>query len=129
MSILNLTVSGFLIKDPVSSSTKNGKDKVTFSIGCNRGYGDNKSVLFFNCEAYGKSAENISKYFSKGDEIIIEHGEIKQWTYEEKKYSSVLVLSWEFGKMKKDKQSKPESKQKNDEDYNNNPFDDDDIPF
>ena len=86
-------------------------------------------MLFFNCEAYGKSAENISKYFSKGDEIIIEHGEIKQWTYEEKKYSSVLVLSWEFGKMKKDKQSKPESKQKNDEDYNNNPFDDDDIPF
>ena len=129
MSILNLTVSGFLTKDPVSSSTKNGKDKVTFSIGCNRGYGDNKSVLFFNCEAYGKSAENISKYFSKGDEIIIERGEIKQWTYEEKKYSSVLVLSWEFGKMKKDKQSKPESKQKNDEDYNNNPFDVDDIPF
>ena len=129
MSILNLTVSGFLTKDPVSSSTKNGKDKVTFSIGCNRGYGDNKSVLFFNCEAYGKSAENISKYFSKGDEIIIEHGEIKQWTYEEKKYSSVLVLSWEFGKMKKDKQSKPESKQKDNEDYNDNPFDDENIPF
>lgn len=55
---------------------------------------------FFNCTAFGKTGENIEKYFSKGNKILIE-GEIRTDNYTnrdgQKVYSvNVIVQSFEF---------------------------------
>ena len=47
---------------------------VTFSIAVNRRFakqGEERQTDFFNIVAYGKTAEFISKYFSKGQGIAI----------------------------------------------------------
>ena len=44
------------------------------SVAVNRQYvkqGEERQADFFNCVAFGKTAEFLSKYFAKGQEIII----------------------------------------------------------
>lgn len=57
---------------------------VTFSIAVNRRFakqGEERQTDFFNIVAYGKTAEFISKYFSKGQGIAIV-GRIQNNNYE-----------------------------------------------
>lgn len=57
---------------------------VTFSVAVNRRFakqGEERQTDFFNIVAYGKTAEFISKYFSKGQSIAI-IGRIQNNNYE-----------------------------------------------
>lgn len=67
-----ITIHGYLGKDP-ELSYQNGQNgqyaKVTFSVGVGRSYGDETD--WFYCVMYGKRAETIDKFFSKGSQIIV----------------------------------------------------------
>ena len=65
-----IILSGRLTKDP---ELRQGKTTAFchFTIALDTGYGDRKKTLFIPCEAVGKTAEFIGKYFSKGDPIEI----------------------------------------------------------
>ncbi len=75
--------------------TRNVESKVTggeksiiisnFSIAISRDYKKDgePDVDFFNCVAFGKTAEFIQQYFSKGQQILVE-GKIRNSTYESK---------------------------------------------
>lgn len=87
---------GRLTKDP---EVKKGKEKnfVTFSIAVNK---KKDEANFFNCIAYGKTAEVISKYPKKGDKIAIE-GSVNNDNYTDKEgikhYScNIIVFSVEL---------------------------------
>ncbi len=54
-----------------------------FSIAQNRKVKDKDESQFFNCVAFGPTAELISKYFKKGSQIGIE-GNLRYETYEDK---------------------------------------------
>ncbi len=54
-----------------------------FSIAQNRKVKDKDEPQFFNCVAFGPTAELISKYFKKGSQIGIE-GNLRYETYEDK---------------------------------------------
>jgi single-strand DNA-binding protein len=60
-----------------------------------------EEVTFVDCEAFGKTAENIAKYFGKGKPILIE-GRLKldQWTdktsNDKRSKLKVVVESFEF---------------------------------
>ena len=64
-------LSGNLTKDAELRYTANDKAYSKFSIANNEGYGDNKKTNFFNCTLWGKSAENISRFLTKGQKVLI----------------------------------------------------------
>lgn len=65
-----IVVMGRLTADVQLKSTQSGKNVATFTIACDRDYGE-KEADFLNCVAWDKKAEFISKWFKKGDVIAL----------------------------------------------------------
>ncbi len=87
----HVTAMGTLTRDPESRAA--GSASVTaFSIAVNKKVKDEDRVYFFNCEAWGKTGENIQKFFSKGKPIIV-LGELQVDTWEKdgKKNSATKI--------------------------------------
>lgn len=96
----NHTIHGRLVRDPELTPRKNSdsSDRVNFTVAVDRRYGDETD--FFDCVAFGRTAEVIDKYFSKGKEIIVS-GEGQVHSYESKdgvkrKSYSIFVQSFDF---------------------------------
>jgi single-strand DNA-binding protein len=72
---------------------------------------NNDSVSWHRCTAFGKTAETLSKYTSKGDRLAIE-GKIQYREYEkdgEKRTSTDIVINaFEFLTSKKEKEQAEE---------------------
>lgn len=62
-------LKGRLTADPELRSTPNDVSVATFTIAINRRF-DRDKTDFVNCEAWRQTAEFVSKYFSKGKEIL-----------------------------------------------------------
>ena len=77
---------------------------VTFTIACDRDYrpkGEEREADFIDCVAWRSNAEFVSKWFHKGDMIIV-NGRLQTRTYEDKngvkrKVSEVIVDNLNFG--------------------------------
>ena len=86
-----------LVRD-VEVKVSNGLAISKFTVACNRAFNKEKSD-FINCVAFGKRAETIAQYFSKGSSINLE-GRIQTGFYEkdgQKKYTfEVVVENFEF---------------------------------
>lgn len=74
--------------------TTNGKAKLSFSIAVNDGYGDNKSVSYFDVTYWGKPAESIKGYLHKGKQLGIE-GRLKQdrWEKDGRTNTRVYIIA------------------------------------
>ena len=64
-------VTGNITKDAELRYTANDKAYSKFSIANNEGYGDNQKTNFFNCTLWGKSAENLNRFLTKGQKVLI----------------------------------------------------------
>ena len=64
-------VTGNITKDAELRYTANDKAYSKFCIANNEGYGDNKKTNFFNCTLWGKSAENLNRFLTKGQKVLI----------------------------------------------------------
>ena len=64
-------VTGNITKDAELRYTTNDKAYSKFSIANNEGYGDNQKTNFFNCTLWGKSAENLNRFLTKGQKVLI----------------------------------------------------------
>ena len=62
---------GRLTRDPELRHTGTGTPVCSFSIAIDNGYGENRQTDFINCVAWNKTAEFVSKYFTKGRMIIV----------------------------------------------------------
>ena len=79
---LNLwTGIGRATKDIEMFTSKAGLTVGKFSIACN-GYRDG-DVSFFNCVMFGKFAEGVGKWITKGKQLGI-HAELKQTKWQDK---------------------------------------------
>lgn len=81
----NVMLIGRLTKDPESKYLPSGMAVVEFSI-ANNYYMSNKSsneVNYFDVVAYGKIAETVSKYLTKGKQIAIT-GTLRQDRWQDK---------------------------------------------
>ena len=112
-------------KDIELKQTPNGTSVAEFSIAVNRAFknanGERESD-FFNCIAFSKLAETISRYVKKGDQIGIE-GRLQTRNYTNKEgrkvyVTEIIVENVEFLQSKK--QDEPHFEELNP---------DDDIPF
>lgn len=130
----NIVLAGRLTKAPELKITNSGVDVLPFTIAVNRAYAksnDEVTADFIPCIAWRKTATFISKYFNKGDGIVIKGRlETRKWvdnngnnrvSYE------VIVENTEF----------PQGKSKNNTIATNTPIPsmvedlpvDDDLPF
>ena len=66
-----IILTGNITKDAELRYTANDKAYSKFSIANNEGYGENKKTNFFNCTLWGKSAENLNRFLTKGQKVLI----------------------------------------------------------
>lgn len=93
---------GNLTRDPEARTTPKGTAISSFSLAMNRRYKtengeDRDETTFIDCESYGKQAELITKYLSKGRPLMVE-GRLKLDTWEKngEKRSRVKVVVENF---------------------------------
>mgnify|MGYP004454531631 FL=1 len=95
---------GNLTRDPDSRQTQSGTVICRFTIAVNRSYTSQDGTLrdeacFIDIECFGRTAENVAKYFGKGKPILVE-GRLRQDTWEDKttnqKRSKLVVVLERF---------------------------------
>ena len=75
-----IIVMGRLTKDPELRRTGNGTAVTSFTIACDRDFGD-KETDFLECVAWKNTAEFVDKYFSKGRMAVVAGRlQIRGWT-------------------------------------------------
>ena len=102
--INKVIIMGRITRELELKTTTGGSSYVKFSVAVDEGYGEHKKTDFIPCIAWGKTAEFVSKYFSKGKMIII-IGKITtaSWTGQDgsTKYDTgVFVREVQFGEKK-----------------------------
>ena len=93
-------LAGNLTKDPEMSYTTEQKAVVNFNIAVNSRYGQREETCFMRCAAFGATAENITKYLTKGSPIFVE-GRLVQnnWTAQDgtkRSQIQMIVNSFRF---------------------------------
>lgn len=76
-------IKGRLVADPELRQTQSNISVCRFRVAVNRGYKEadgSTKADFISCTAWRQSAEFISKYFAKGQEIIV-RGEMRNADY------------------------------------------------
>ncbi|MGL6009359.1 MAG: single-stranded DNA-binding protein [Culicoidibacterales bacterium] len=100
-----------------------------FSVAVQRSFADKKTgekiTDFFNCVAFGKTAENLSKYVKKGNQIgivgSIQFGEYENKEGQKVKKTDLVVNSFTFiSEQKQQQQTAPQFNQM---------LSEDDMPF
>ena len=112
MSINNWVGIGRLVADPDLKYASTGTAISSFTIAVNRSFKSatgERETDFIKCVSFGKQAENLSKYQSKGSQIAV-HGRIQTRNYENKEgkrvyITEVVAEEIEFLGSKKDNQS------------------------
>lgn len=87
-----------LTRDIEVKTTSGGKSYARFSAAADTGFGENKKSNFYNYVAFGKTAENLARFFGKRSEVII-ISEPQQNTYTNKdgdKISEIVFIVKEF---------------------------------
>jgi len=69
--INEMILQGRLVADPELKSTQSGVFWCDFTVAWSKKYKENEEVCFMPCRAWRQSAEFVSKYFRKGDQIAV----------------------------------------------------------
>ena len=104
-----VVITGRLTADPELKYIESGYAICNFSLAINRGKKKDSEeeypAYFFNCFAWGKTGENITKFFSKGRKMLISGNlEQQRWTNESGDNRSAVkinVKSFQFMDSKK----------------------------
>ena len=90
-----IAIKGRLVRDPECRKTPNDITTCKITVAVDRAYssGGEKQTDFFDCVFWRQGAEFVSKYFSKGKEIIVQ-GEMQSRKWTDKEGSN--RTSWEI---------------------------------
>ena len=103
MSLNKVILLANLGQDPEMQGEGN-KQFCRFGVATTEIYKGEKEVTWHNCVCFGKTAQTISQYFSKGDPILVE-GKIKTEKYEGKTNVTIMVFSFSFIGGRKDSEA------------------------
>lgn len=121
MNLVSLV--GRLTKDPALKYTQSGKAVASFTLAVQKEYKRDEAD-FIKCIIWGKGAETITKYLTKGKRLALQ-GRLNVRKYEQEKESKwiteVIVDKFDF----------IDNKENNSDgaSYSNDAPDDDDFPF
>jgi single-strand DNA-binding protein len=134
----NVNIIGRLTKDPELKYIQTGTSICNFSIANNYKYKDKETVSYFDCVAFGKLGELISKYMGKGSKAALT-GRLTQEKWEAQdgtKRSAIkfIVNECQFldtkQKVKEEEKEIDASAESTDRgELDSNPFNDSEIPF
>ena len=133
--INKVILMGRLTKDPELRYTNNKTPVCSFTIAVNNGYGEKQQTDFVNCLAWNKTAEFVTKYFTKGKMIVIADGRIstRSWETQDGKRAyatEVVAKEVSFGETKSSQQTATQQPmQDDDDDFTPLDEEDDDLPF
>ena len=135
---------GNLTTDPELRTTPNGQNLASFTLAINRTWNSangerQEETRFINCTAWGKTGETISKYVSKGRQLLVS-GRLQQRTWQDKdtgkNRSAIDVVVEEFSFISDGNRggssAAPAAKTQEptvSEDFSDEPIDLSDIPF
>ena len=77
----NLTVAGQLGKDAEVRFLPNGDPVANFSVADSQG--KDKDTIWWNCQLFGKRAESLAQYLTKGQSVTVT-GNVSQRRYTDK---------------------------------------------
>ena len=98
MNLNNVNIMGNLTRDPEIKCLPSGRSVCSLSIANNRVFIKNgekvDEVSYFDVDVWGITAENCSKYLTKGNGVIVE-GRLRQdrWEKEGKTQSRVKITA------------------------------------
>jgi single-strand DNA-binding protein len=107
MKLNRLTILGRITKDIELKTSQANKPFANFSVAVQREM-DREKADFLNCVAFGKTAENIAKFFEKGSQILLE-GSIQIDENDGKYYTKVMVNRFWFVDNKKSNRNEEET--------------------
>lgn len=89
----SVSLIGRLTDDQTLRFTNDGKPVGNFSVAVDTGYGDKKDTSFFSCVLFGKLAETLNQYLTKGKQIGLT-GSLRQnrWEKDGQKNSRVEIV-------------------------------------
>jgi single-strand DNA-binding protein len=87
-----LTATGRVGKDAELRTTNSGDKILSFSVGSDIGYGQNKSTVWLDCSIWGKRGESLVSYIQKGTSVTV-IGEFGQRTYQNKSGETVTATT------------------------------------
>lgn len=91
--INNVVLAGRLVRDVDLRQTSTGKGMTYFTLAVNRNFKNEQgeqAADFIGCVAFGKTAENMARFLSKGSLIAVE-GRISTRNYQAKDGKTVYV--------------------------------------
>ena len=114
----HITIMGRLARDPELRRTGSGVAVASFTVGVERDFADSQSgkkdVDWVDCVAWRNTGEFVSKYFRKGNMIVVSGRlQIRSWTDKEgnkRKTAEVVADNCYFGGGKKDSDSAGDSR-------------------
>ncbi len=83
MQYQEYTALANLTRDPETRFSSDQKPIVNFGIAINYGSGDKRETLFWNCTAFGKTAEFVQANLTKGTPVLVV-GRVVEDTWEDK---------------------------------------------
>ena len=102
-----IIVMGRLTRDPELRRTGNGTAVTSFTIACDRDFGD-KETDFFDIVAWKQTGEFVSNYFSKGRMAVVSGRlQIRGWTDKDgnkRRTAEIVADNVYFGDSKTDNQ-------------------------
>lgn len=79
----SIKIQGRLTKDPEQKVGSSGAEYCKFTVAVDRKRSKEKAVDFFDCTAFQQTGVFVSKYFAKGDGIIVS-GRMESDKYKDK---------------------------------------------
>lgn len=134
---MNMTIMmGRLTRDPEIRQATTGNVVASFSIAVDRRFKreGEPEADFFNCTAFGRTAEFVEKYFTKGKKILLT-GSIQNDNYTnkdgQKVYATkIIVENVEFAESKNAEQTAPAEPTQTSDGFMSIPEGDlDELPF
>ena len=92
--MINVVVlMGRLVRDPEIRTTTSGKSVCSFSLAVERDFqrSEEKAADYFDCVAWGNTAEFVGKYFHKGRMIALQ-GRLQARTYKDREGNNRKVV-------------------------------------
>lgn len=87
---------GRLVRDPELRQTNSGDQVISFTIAVDRDFSKEKQTDFIDCVAWKSTAEYISKYFTKGNKVVVVGSlQLRDWTdrNDNKRRSAEVIVS------------------------------------
>ncbi len=121
MNFNKVIIAGNLTDDPEKKVTDSGTTLATFSVATNRFYNDSsgnrqQETEYHNVVFFGKTAENIAQYLSKGSSVLLE-GRLQTRSWEgqdgKKRYTTEIIgQTIQFGSRSDNNSNTPSSGRK-----------------